>query len=157
MRIVHDWLVAPGGAEKVLEQIIECFPNADIFTLVDFLEDRTCRQGPAGHDLIHTEAAVREASATGAILPLMPLAIEQLDLSGYDLVIRVPMRSRRACSRARPDACQLRAFADALRVGPAASVPQGVGLATGFKSCSRACCCITFAAGIRVRRTASIT
>src|SRR5579862_8475389 len=34
--IVHDWLVAPGGAEKVLEQIIECFPDADLFSLVDF-------------------------------------------------------------------------------------------------------------------------
>jgi hypothetical protein len=39
--IVHDWLVAPGGAEKVLEQIVECFPDADLFSLVDFLEDRT--------------------------------------------------------------------------------------------------------------------
>src|ERR1700761_9360870 len=34
--IVHDWLVAPGGAEKVLEQIIKCFPDADLFSLVDF-------------------------------------------------------------------------------------------------------------------------
>jgi len=39
--IVHDWLVTSGGAEKVLEQMIACFPQADIFSLVDFLEDRS--------------------------------------------------------------------------------------------------------------------
>lgn len=39
--IVHDWLVVSGGAEKVLEQMIACFPQADIFSLVDFLEDRS--------------------------------------------------------------------------------------------------------------------
>ncbi len=40
--VVHDWLVQNGGAEKVLREILEIFPDADIFTLVDFLtiEDR---------------------------------------------------------------------------------------------------------------------
>ncbi len=41
--VVHDWLVQNGGAEKVLREILEIFPDADIFTLVDFLtiEDST--------------------------------------------------------------------------------------------------------------------
>lgn len=43
--IVHDWLVVSGGAEKVLKNIIECFPKADIFSVVDFLEDRDCVKG----------------------------------------------------------------------------------------------------------------
>src|ERR1700737_338764 len=43
--IVHDWLVVYGGAERVLEQIIDCFPDADIFSLVDFLDDRACLRG----------------------------------------------------------------------------------------------------------------
>ncbi len=35
--IVHDWLVTNGGAEKVLRNLIMLYPEADIFTLVDFL------------------------------------------------------------------------------------------------------------------------
>ena len=38
--IVHDWLVIDGGAEKVLRAILDIYPNADIFSLVDFLNDR---------------------------------------------------------------------------------------------------------------------
>ncbi|WP_144143151.1 glycosyltransferase family 4 protein [Paraburkholderia sp. BCC1884] len=84
--IVHDWLVAPGGAEKVLEQIIECFPDADLFSLVDFLEDRR----PLGGKPVTTSFIQRLPFARSryrAYLPLMPLAVEQFDLSGYDLII----------------------------------------------------------------------
>ncbi|HEY1998048.1 glycosyltransferase family 4 protein [Paraburkholderia sp.] len=84
--IVHDWLVAPGGAEKVLEQIIQCFPDADLFSLVDFLEDRApvCGKTVTTSFIQHLPFARRRYRA---YLPLMPLAIEQLDLSSYDLVI----------------------------------------------------------------------
>ncbi|NYH19511.1 glycosyltransferase family 4 protein [Paraburkholderia bryophila] len=84
--IVHDWLVAPGGAEKVLEQIIECFPDADLFSLVDFLEDRR----PLGGKPVTTSFIQRLPFARRryrAYLALMPLAVEQFDLSGYDLII----------------------------------------------------------------------
>ncbi|MFM0227601.1 glycosyltransferase family 4 protein [Paraburkholderia dipogonis] len=84
--IVHDWLVAPGGAEKVLEQIIECFPDADLFSLVDFLEDRR----PLGGKPVTTSFIQRLPFARRryrAYLPLMPLAVEQFDLSGYELII----------------------------------------------------------------------
>jgi hypothetical protein len=37
--IIHDWLYTYAGAEKVLEQIINCFPDADLFSLIDFLPD----------------------------------------------------------------------------------------------------------------------
>lgn len=84
--IVHDWLVAPGGAEKVLEQIIQCFPDADLFSLVDFLEDRApvCNKPVTTSFIQHLPFARRRYRA---YLPLMPLAIEQLDLSTYDLII----------------------------------------------------------------------
>ena len=36
--IVCDWLVTYAGAEKVLEQILNVFPDADLFALVDFLD-----------------------------------------------------------------------------------------------------------------------
>ncbi|OAJ54490.1 glycosyl transferase [Paraburkholderia ginsengiterrae] len=84
--IVHDWLIAPGGAEKVIEQIIECFPDADLFSLVDFLEDRR----PLGGKPVTTSFIQRLPFARRgcrAYLPLMPLAFGQFDLSGYDLII----------------------------------------------------------------------
>ncbi|MFL9871606.1 glycosyltransferase family 4 protein [Paraburkholderia megapolitana] len=84
--IVHDWLVAPGGAEKVLEQIIQCFPDADLFSLVDFLEDRTPVRGkPVTTSFIQRLPFARRRYR--GYLPLMPLAIEQFDLSDYDLII----------------------------------------------------------------------
>nr|WP_174771887.1 glycosyltransferase family 4 protein [Paraburkholderia sp. SG-MS1] len=79
-------MVVSGGAEKVLKNIIECFPNADIFSIVDFLEDRDCVKGKT----VHTSFIQKMPFARRryrAYLPLMPIAIEQVDLSGYDLVI----------------------------------------------------------------------
>jgi glycosyltransferase involved in cell wall biosynthesis len=84
--IVHDWLVVSGGAEKVLKNIIECFPKADLFAIVDFLEDRECVKGKR----VETSFIQRMPFARKryrAYLPLMPIAIEQMDLSGYGLVI----------------------------------------------------------------------
>jgi glycosyltransferase involved in cell wall biosynthesis len=84
--IVHDWLVTYAGAERVLEQIIACFPRADLFAVVDFVEDRTFLYGKR----VTTTFVQRLPFARTryrAWLPLMPLAIEQLDLSGYDIVI----------------------------------------------------------------------
>jgi glycosyltransferase involved in cell wall biosynthesis len=84
--IVHDWLVTYAGAERVLEQIIDCFPDADLFSLVDFVEDRAFLRGKrATTSFIQRLPFAR--SRYRAYLPLMPLAIEQLDLSAYDLVI----------------------------------------------------------------------
>jgi hypothetical protein len=37
--IVCDWLVTVGGAEHVLRHLLECYPEADIFSVVDFLDD----------------------------------------------------------------------------------------------------------------------
>jgi glycosyltransferase involved in cell wall biosynthesis len=84
--IIHDWLVVYGGAERVLEQIIDCFPEADLFSLVDFLEERECLRGrPVRTSFIQKLPFSRKHYRN--YLPLMPLAIEQLDLSSYDLVI----------------------------------------------------------------------
>ena len=84
--IVHDWLVVTGGAEKVLQNIIECYPQADVFALFDFLDDRSCVKGkPVTTSFIQRMPFARKRYR--AYLPLMPIAIEQIDLSGYDLVI----------------------------------------------------------------------
>jgi len=84
--IVHDWLVTYAGAEKVLEQIVACFPEADLFSLVDFLDDRSFLRGkPVTTSFIQKLPLARTKYRT--YLPLMPLAIEQLDVSAYDVVI----------------------------------------------------------------------
>lgn len=86
--IVHDWLVVYAGAEKVLEQLINLWPDADIFTLVDFLppENRTfLKNRPVATSFLQKMPFARRKYRS--YLPLMPLAIEQLDLSGYDVIV----------------------------------------------------------------------
>jgi glycosyltransferase involved in cell wall biosynthesis len=86
--IVHDWLVTHAGAERVLERMLKAFPQADLFSLVDFLEPE--QRGFIGHRSVETsfiQNLPRARTAYRQYLPLMPLAIEQFDLSGYDLVL----------------------------------------------------------------------
>ena len=86
--IVHDWLYVLGGAEKVLSSMLRCYPNADLFCLFDVLspEDRARAGLPRSHTsfLQHMPAIDRRHRQ---YLPLMPMAVEQFDLSGYDLVL----------------------------------------------------------------------
>jgi glycosyltransferase involved in cell wall biosynthesis len=87
--IVHDWLPVYAGAERVLEQIIKIFPQADLFSMVDllppdqrgFLLDKPVRTS----FIQKLPAWARQRYR--AFLPLMPYAVEQFDLSGYELVI----------------------------------------------------------------------
>jgi glycosyltransferase involved in cell wall biosynthesis len=84
--IVHDWLVTYAGAERVLEQIVACFPDADLFALVDFLEDRSFLRGKPVQTTF-LQKLPRARTKYRSYLPLMPFAVEQFDLSGYDVVI----------------------------------------------------------------------
>lgn len=86
--VVHEWLVNRAGSEKVVEQILKVYPQADLFALVDFLDDDE-RQFFGGRHA-RTSFIQRLPKARTAYrnyLPLMPLAVEQFDLSGYDVVI----------------------------------------------------------------------
>lgn len=86
--IIHDWLVTYAGAERVLEQMLQVLPDADLFSLVDFLlagqRDFICNK-TVSTTFIQKLPAAR--TKYRRYLALMPLAIEQLDLSSYDLVI----------------------------------------------------------------------
>ncbi|WP_412527877.1 glycosyltransferase family 4 protein [Burkholderia lata] len=84
--IVHDWLVVPGGAERVLAHMIDCFPQADVYSLVDFLEDRDCLRGRATRTSFIQKLPFARTRYR-SYLPLFPLAIEQFDLSAYDVVL----------------------------------------------------------------------
>jgi glycosyltransferase involved in cell wall biosynthesis len=86
--VVHDWLVAHGGAERVLAAVLECYPQAQVFTLVDFLPQ--AERGFLGDRLVRTSFLQHLPLARRYYrhyLPLMPIAIESFDLSGFDLVI----------------------------------------------------------------------
>jgi len=86
--IVCDWLVTYAGAERVLEQLVNLYPDADIFCLVDFLpkNQREFIQNKVTKTSF-IQKLPQAKTHYRAYLPLMPIAIEQLDVTGYDLVI----------------------------------------------------------------------
>ena len=86
--LVHEWLVDYSGSERVFEQLIEMFPDADLFSVVDFLPESLrwfIKNKPVKTTFIQN--LPRAQKSYRSYLPLMPLAVEQHDLSGYDLVI----------------------------------------------------------------------
>ncbi len=86
--IVCDWLEAYAGAERVLEQLLKVFPAADLFAVVDFVsEDKRGFLQNKGVTTTFIQTLPFARRKYRAYLPLMPLAVEQLDLSAYDVVI----------------------------------------------------------------------
>ncbi|BBC22505.1 glycosyltransferase family 4 protein [Pseudanabaena sp. ABRG5-3] len=86
--IVHEWFVNYAGSERVIEQFLHIFPHADLFAVVDFLEGS--QREYIQHKQVTTTFIQKLPFAKTKFrqyLPLMPLAIEQLDLSAYDLII----------------------------------------------------------------------
>jgi glycosyltransferase involved in cell wall biosynthesis len=85
--LVHDWLVSFAGSERVIEQILAVFPDADLFALVDFLPESE-RGGifkkARTSFLQHVPFSRRHYRS---YLPLMPFAVEHFDLSSYDLIL----------------------------------------------------------------------
>ena len=85
--IIHYWFIAQRGGEKVVEELCDLYPDADIFSLV------------VDREALHPRLATRKIFSSFIdklpfskrwykhYLPLMPLALEQFDLRGYDLVI----------------------------------------------------------------------
>ncbi len=85
---VQDALPVRGGAEKVLEAALEAFPGAELFTLV--YREEAFRGSPIGARQVHTSFLDRLPGAHShhrALLPLMPLAVERLDLAGFDVIV----------------------------------------------------------------------
>ena len=86
--VVHDWLITYAGAERVLQSILNIFPQADLFTLIDFLPE-------------HDRVFLQQKNITPSFLqkwpqvkkwyryylPFFPIAIETFNLCSYDLVI----------------------------------------------------------------------
>lgn len=86
--IIQDWLVTYAGAEKVLEEILKIYPEADLFSLVDYIPEN--QRGFILNKKVNTSFIQKlpmSKKKYRSYLPLMPLAVEQLDVSKYDLVI----------------------------------------------------------------------
>ncbi len=86
--LVHDWLYTYVGSEKVVEAILQCVPVERIYTLVDFLPKEKrffLRDVPVQTSFLQHLPWARVLRRH--YLPLMPLAIENFDVSPADLVI----------------------------------------------------------------------
>ena len=86
--IIHEWLTTYAGSEKVLEAMLAEYPQADVFTLINFL--------PKEHGTTILPRVVRTSFMQKIplvrhfyrhLLWMMPFAVEQYDLSEYDLII----------------------------------------------------------------------
>lgn len=87
--LMHEWFTALAGSEKVVEQFCAMYPQADLFAVyadpavvdkTDYLRGRNLRT-------TFIQNLPRAAKSYRSYLPLMPLAVEQLDMSPYDIVI----------------------------------------------------------------------
>ena len=82
--IVHYWLLNMRGGEKVVEALCRLLPEADIFTL--FYDPERVSPTIRARE-VRTSFLQPFRKHYRALLPLMPLALENLDLRDYDLVI----------------------------------------------------------------------
>ena len=85
--LIHYWLVGMRGGESVVESLCKIFPQIDIFTLI-YNKDKI--SDTINSKSIHTSFLQKmpfSKKKHQVYLPLMPVAIEQFDLSEYDLVI----------------------------------------------------------------------
>ncbi len=85
--IIHYWFLGRAGGEKVVEALAELFPQADLFSLVARPESlsRVLRTRNLQTSFLQNIPGAKKFHRH--FLPLFPLALEQLDLRGYDLVI----------------------------------------------------------------------
>ncbi len=87
--LVHEWLTpkATGGSELVVQEILRSI-DADLYALIDF-ESRNPKSYLYGRR-IGTSFMQHFPGAKSGVqkyLPFLPLAIEQIDLRGYDIIL----------------------------------------------------------------------
>jgi len=88
LALIHDWLVTFGGGEQILAALLDVWPEAPIHTLI-YDPEGPCKDFTNGKQ-VETSFIQKLPGAKSNhrwYLPLMPLAIEQFDTRGYDVVI----------------------------------------------------------------------
>ncbi len=87
--LIHDWLTAMRGGERVLAELCELFPEAPIFTL--FHQPGTvCRLIEAREircSFLNRIPGIGRSYRH--LLPFFPLAVSTLDVKGFDLILSV--------------------------------------------------------------------
>jgi len=86
--IVHEWLSSFGGSERLLAQLLQLFPTADIHALIHFsagFQNTELKNIKVQTTFLQNIPQIEKHYRK--FLPLMPLAIESLDVSEYDLVL----------------------------------------------------------------------
>ncbi|MCC9166596.1 glycosyltransferase family 4 protein [Pontibacter harenae] len=86
--IVHEWFVDYSGSERVVEQLIQMFPDADLFSVIEFMPEHL-RKHILNKKVTTTfiQKLPFAKKHYRNYLALMPIAIEQLDVSRYDLIL----------------------------------------------------------------------
>lgn len=86
--IVYDTLFTYAGAERILEQILNAFPNSDLIAIADVLPEGQ-RNWLAGRSVKTTYIQKMPflRSAFRSYAWAMPAAIESVDTRGYDLIV----------------------------------------------------------------------
>ena len=87
--LIHDWFSTYAGAEKCVESFTNIWDDFEIYSLIDFLKgadrDKILKGKHAHTSFIQKLPFAKDKYRN--YLPLFPLAIEQFDLSGYDVVL----------------------------------------------------------------------
>src|SRR5215472_4773103 len=82
--IVHYWLQNMRGGERVVEALCRLLPDADIFTL--FYDPERVSETIRSHR-VRSSFLQPLRRYYRSLLPLMPMALEDFDLRGYDLIV----------------------------------------------------------------------
>ena len=87
--LIHDWFSTYAGAEKCVESFTNIWDDFEIYSLIDFLSgaDRDkILKGKRAHTSFIQKLPFAKDKYRNYLL-LFPIAIEQFDLSGYDVVL----------------------------------------------------------------------
>lgn len=85
--VVHDWMFSRRGGERVLEQILNLFPQADFYYL--FGKPKEVLKLEHKHKFIPSflSSLPGIGKLYKLLLPLLPIAAESFNLTDYDLII----------------------------------------------------------------------
>lgn len=87
--LVHDWLITEGGAEKCVQSFLNVNPDFELYSLIDFFSDEYRQRMLQGK---HAQTSFIQNLPTAKsnhrkFLPLFPLAVEQFNLTDYNLIL----------------------------------------------------------------------
>lgn len=85
--IVHDWLPFMGGAENVVTNMMEVFPEAVLYTSICNKDRLTGKLKETEIVTTHLQKKKKEIINHRKLFPFMPTAMESIDLTSYDIVI----------------------------------------------------------------------